>query len=226
VLIDIVAIRDRKVILARRNDFRARAHLVEAGTSARVLYVLAPVENAPRFDVQPPLVWLDEAISALLHALETSDRAKPAGIVPNAPEIFVAMPFDTRFSDVYNVAIRGAAKALKVGTFRADYQGSWGDVVQDIKLRIDRCLFMVGDVSGSRPNVLYELGFGHALGRKSVLIREEDDSRAPFDISHERIHSYRINDTIALQRFLRRAFREELRARGLIPPDRRRRRAA
>lgn len=229
VLIDFLASDRPRTYQFRRADYAARAFMIRELTKAEVIYVLVPsAEQQAQAAVQAPFVWLPDALARARELLESATPSSSRRLVANADEVFVAMPFSsshgpTRYSDVYNLAIRQAARAVGLGAFRVDYAGDWTDVVQDIRSHIESSLFTIADVSENKPNVLYEIGYAHAVGRTTVLIRCGDEDRPPFDIAHHKIHSYDIHDTVALTTYLRRAFREVLRQHGRIPPDRRRR---
>ncbi len=49
---------------------------------------------------------------------------------------------------------------------------------------------MVADISGKNPNVLYEIGMAHSLGKNVVLIAEQGES-LPFDIAAVRVVFYK-----------------------------------
>jgi hypothetical protein len=230
-----VVLADFKPADARTWRFRQResepvAYMIRSETRAQVMYVLVPTDPADkrRPELPSPLVWSDAALERFEGLLATASRARRLDVVAGASEVFIAMPFSsvhgaTRYNNVYRYGMLKAAKAVGIGTFRVDYQGDWADIVQEIKSHIESSLFVVADLSETRPNVLYEVGYAHACGRKTILISSEAGARHPFDVAHDKIHTYDINDVAALDRYLRRAFRELLRKYGRIPPDRRRR---
>ena len=56
---------------------------------------------------------------------------------------------------------------------------------------IRRADVVVADITGSNPNVFYELGLAHALG-KEVLIVAQGVERPPFDVSTARLLRYEL----------------------------------
>jgi hypothetical protein len=54
-------------------------------------------------------------------------------------------------------------------------------ITWDIWERINRARFLIADLTGQNPNVFYELGIAHALG-KDVLLLTQDMAHVPFDL--------------------------------------------
>ncbi len=98
------------------------------------------------------------------------------------PRIFVAMPFDREFNDVYLLGIRDVAERLGYVVERADEIEQNGYIVDAITDRLRACDVLVADTSTRNPNVFYEVGYGHALSTPTVLISREGED-LPFDVS-------------------------------------------
>ncbi|TIP27036.1 MAG: hypothetical protein E5X67_17635 [Mesorhizobium sp.] len=94
------------------------------------------------------------------------------------------MPFAKDFSDVYDT-IREAAKTFRMNCQRADEIFENRSVMQDIVNLIDSSRVVVCDLSGRNPNVFYEAGIAHALGKEVILITQRLDD-IPFDLRHIR----------------------------------------
>ena len=62
-------------------------------------------------------------------------------------------------------------------------------VIQDVVSLIDRSRIVICDCSGRNPNVFYEAGIAHTLGRETILITQSADD-IPFDLSHLRYVAY------------------------------------
>lgn len=106
--------------------------------------------------------------------------------------ISVMMPFDSGFSLIYD-AISDAVQQAGLQCIRADDIWEEASIIQDIVKLIDRSRIVVCDCTGRNPNVFYEAGIAHALGREVVLITQSKDD-IPFDLRHLRYLCY-LNNT-------------------------------
>lgn len=99
------------------------------------------------------------------------------------PFVFVLMPFDDRFDDIYKFGIRGAADDVGAYAERVDEQIFTDGILDRIFNQISKADVIVADMSGRNPNVFYEVGYAHALG-KIVLLLTQDTNDIPFDLKH------------------------------------------
>jgi len=102
------------------------------------------------------------------------------------------MPFDASFAPVYR-AIEAAAAEANLKCNRADNIWEHHTVIQDVVSLIDRSRIVVCDLSGRNPNVFYEAGIAHTLGREVILITRQPED-VPFDLRHIRYIHYLNND--------------------------------
>lgn len=101
------------------------------------------------------------------------------------------MPFDVGFDPVY-VSIQQAAENVGLRCRRADDIWEHAAIIQDVVALIDRSRVVVCDCSGRNPNVFYEVGIAHALGREVILIAQSEED-IPFDLRHLRYIRYHNN---------------------------------
>lgn len=101
------------------------------------------------------------------------------------------MPFDAGFNAVYD-AIRQAADNAGLRCRRADDIWENAAIIQDVVALIDRSRIVVCDCSGRNPNVFYEAGIAHTLGREVILITQSEHD-IPFDLRHLRYIRYHNN---------------------------------
>jgi len=146
-------------------------------------------------------------------AMSKPSVATKSPSMPTAKEqriVFAAMPFAAKYDDVFFVAIRGAAKLARSAAKRVDKEDYSGDVVERIRQRIAQASAVVVDLSESRPNVLYEMGFAQASGKPVVPICSTSVDDIPFDVRNLNIISYESGQTSALRPKLSRRLRAAL----------------
>jgi len=100
------------------------------------------------------------------------------------PFVFVLMPLDPRFKDAYTYGIKGAASDVGAYAERLDEQIFTEGMLDRIFNQISKADVIVADMTGRNPNVFYEVGYAHALG-KIVLLVTQDASDIPFDLKHK-----------------------------------------
>jgi hypothetical protein len=100
----------------------------------------------------------------------------------------VMMPFDARFDAVYET-LRQTADAANLRCRRADDIWENPAIIQDVVSLIDRSRVVVCDCTGRNPNVFYEIGIAHTLGRDVILITQSETD-IPFDLRHLRFVKY------------------------------------
>jgi hypothetical protein len=83
--------------------------------------------------------------------------------------VSVMMPFDAGFALVYESIQLGVADA-GLRARRADDIWENPAIIQDVVSLIDRSRVVVCDCTGRNPNVFYEAGIAHTLGREVILI--------------------------------------------------------
>lgn len=98
------------------------------------------------------------------------------------------MPFDASFNAVYS-AIRLAASNAGLVCRRADDIWENPAIIQDVVSLIDRSRVVICDCTGRNPNVFYEAGIAHTLGREVILITQNEGD-IPFDLRHLRYVRY------------------------------------
>jgi hypothetical protein len=107
---------------------------------------------------------------------------------PVATLVAVMMPLAAEFANVY-AAIQAGASRAGFGCQRADDIWESSEIIQDVFSLIYRSGVVVVDLSGLNPNVLYEMGIAHTLGKPVVPIAGSGASLT-FDVAHHRILGY------------------------------------
>jgi hypothetical protein len=128
-------------------------------------------------------------------------RRHLAGLVPAAPiwrsrnfELdgslcFCLLPFQDQFMRVYEEGVLPAAEAAGLRGVHAGQIFDNREIMEDIWESICRARVVVADVSDRNPNVFYELGICHTLGKEVIVVTQRSED-VPFDIRHRRFIQY------------------------------------
>ena len=106
---------------------------------------------------------------------------------------FVLMPFGVWYDRYWEEVYRPAIKEAGMEPRRADSVFVSGSVMEHIWEEILKAKVLVADLTGRNPNVFYELGLSHAVG-KAVVFVAADLEDVPFDLRHLRVIVYDIRD--------------------------------
>lgn len=119
------------------------------------------------------------------------------------PQCFVAMPYGKLpLQNVYET-IKAAVEEKGYQAVRVDQQAAIGNLTDAIWDDIRAAQIMIADLTSNRPNVYYELGIGHTLGRFTLLTIYNERGilppKMPFNISHHRILPYGTLESLRTQ---------------------------
>ena len=89
---------------------------------------------------------------------------------------FVGMPFDSQYADSYQYGIKEMLRQHGVDTeskvFKADEQYSNVDILCKICKAIQESQYVIINISGQNPNVMFELGLAYGLNKTVFLIKD------------------------------------------------------
>ena len=106
---------------------------------------------------------------------------------------FVLMPFSEPFLRIYEDHVKPTLEAAGLKVMKADDIFTPTAIVDDIWEYVNRARLLVADVTGRNPNVYYELGMAHTVG-KEVIILTQGEGDVPFDLRHLRHFTYTDNE--------------------------------
>ena len=98
-------------------------------------------------------------------------------------DVFVLMPFNTKMEKVYTGHVKKLCEKLGLTIRRADEIFLPGPFMEKVWDGICAAQVVIADCTEKNPNVFYEIGMAHAVGKKVVLITRSDDD-IPSDIKH------------------------------------------
>lgn len=107
----------------------------------------------------------------------------PAQDTTPKPFVFVLMPFDKKFNDIYKFGIKEAAQDIGAYAERLDEQMFTEGMLDRIYSQIGKADVIVADMTGRNPNVFYEVGYAHALNKIVIPLTQKAED-IPFDLQH------------------------------------------
>ena len=157
-------------------------------------------KNSGSIQISPKWIQIQTALHI---SLETVSLLNPRAIVVEPIhgipkkistlkqlDLFMLMPFTEEMRPTYEVHIKNVAKRLGLNIKRADDLFTSNVVVQDIWAGICSSQIIIADCTGRNPNVFYEIGLAHVVGKRIILITQNRED-VPFDLRHMRYIYYR-----------------------------------
>lgn len=175
------------------------------GNSLQVLSKLIS-ENASnlyeieRF-IEAKKLTMTRTVRAVADFVSTVQPMAPERVITFAPDVFripekpvetnvlsVMMPFEAKFSGTY-LAIRNVCARLGIDCRRADDIWDNSILIQDVFDLIFTAKVVITDFTDRNPNVFYETGVAHTLGKLVIPITQSVGD-IPFDLRHHRALTY------------------------------------
>jgi hypothetical protein len=113
---------------------------------------------------------------------------RPKGLDRNW-DLFVIMPFSVELQPVYDDHIRKCAQELHLSVGRGDDFFTAHSVMGHIWKTVLGARVVIAECTGKNPNVFYEMGLAHAIGKPVILITQNSED-VPFDIRYLRYIQY------------------------------------
>lgn len=104
-------------------------------------------------------------------------------------QVFVLTPFNDNYRNVY-ITIRDVCVRLNLKCIRGDEEYIPNEIFPQIIRQIIKSRLIIANITGRNPNVMYELGVAHALGKPTIVIAQ-DFTDIPFDLNNKRIIIYK-----------------------------------
>ncbi|MDX1982353.1 MAG: hypothetical protein SFV51_18915 [Bryobacteraceae bacterium] len=124
------------------------------------------------------------------------------------PRAFVIMPFSQPWSlEVYVKMIEPAVREAGLACLRGDSIPRTGDLTANIVRELLTAGIAVAEVSVANPNVFYELGLCHAIGKDAILLKQMG-ATLPADLSGAHYYEYSLKHLRAGRNLLAGALRQ------------------
>ncbi len=96
---------------------------------------------------------------------------------------FVVMQFSDQFDALYSDVIEPTCEKFGFKVERADDIYRSGSIIEDIVRSIRESSFVIADMTPDNPNVFYEVGYAHGIGKPTILLSDRRRDKLPFDVS-------------------------------------------
>ena len=104
--------------------------------------------------------------------------------------VFVLSPFAEPFNTIYLDHVRPTVQSISGLTcLRADDIYDNKPIIEDIWKSINGARVIIAELTGKNPNVFYETGIAHTVGKEVILLTQSMDD-VPFDLRHLRCIVY------------------------------------
>jgi len=105
-------------------------------------------------------------------------------------DLFMLMPFSDELLPVYEDHVKKVVSEMSLDIKRADDFFSSHEIMKDIWRSLLGTTAIIADCTGRNPNVFYEIGIAHTLGKPVILITQNKDD-VPFDLKAIRYIEYK-----------------------------------
>jgi nucleoside 2-deoxyribosyltransferase len=127
----------------------------------------------------------------------TAQPPEKAKVVRNRAFIVMSMnKADASLDDVHDT-IRAVCEEFDIEAVRVDDIEHQERITDLILENIASAEFIIADLSSERPNVYYEVGYAHAIGKRPILVRKEG-TPLHFDLVVHNAPEYRNNAHLKL----------------------------
>lgn len=111
--------------------------------------------------------------------------------------VFFLTPFSKENIDTYYSAKEICAEC-GLNLYRGDEEFTHEDILTNIIRYIVKSRIVIANIDGKNPNVFYELGIAHSLGKPTILISKTPE-KVPFDIQQNRIVFFNNSEELKLK---------------------------
>src|SRR5271157_2485336 len=130
------------------------------------------------------------SLEALGNSIIISPVFQGRNFEPEEALCFVLMPLREPFISIFENNVKPTVLKLGLNARKADDISSNRPVIEDVWASINRARLIIADLTGRNPNVFYELGIAHTLGKEVVMITQQMED-VPFDVFHFRVIHYK-----------------------------------
>ncbi|MEF7665843.1 MULTISPECIES: hypothetical protein [Bacillus] len=106
-------------------------------------------------------------------------------------KVFMLSPFSDPFNDIYKDHIKPTVESAVSGLICSRADNIYGNqsIIEDIWKSINEAKIIISELTGRNPNVFYETGIAHTVGKEVILLTQSMED-VPFDLRHLRCIVY------------------------------------
>jgi len=165
--------------------------------SGKELVGVLNLESSKKDNFKPESIRIIDLLTSLLGTAlkkEEIDRTKKelvaAKLIDTSKSlVFVLMPFREPFNKYYRTIVRPAIEEADLLSLRVDEIFGPTSISEDIWNSINRAKVIIAELTTRNPNVMYELGLSHGIGKPVIMMSQSIDD-VPFDLRHLRCILY------------------------------------
>ncbi len=156
-------------------------------TERRISLERAKEEAKEGMEIALNLVQSVPESSTVVHQAR---QPQPSAYTPNTA--FIIMWMDSAHPELDDVrnAIKEICNDFGIRALRADEVEHQDKITDVILQQIASSEFLIADLTGERPNVYYEVGYAHAIGKRPILYRKQGTT-LHFDLSVHNVPEYK-----------------------------------
>lgn len=129
------------------------------------------------------------SILELIDELENQSKAEGELLIGSGKNVFILMPFSSPFDEYYQTIFKKSLEELGFKVKRADDLYAPRPIMDDVRNFIKEADLILCEMTTRNPNVFYELGLAHAIGKPVVLVSQKEED-IPFDLRAVRVILY------------------------------------
>ena len=131
--------------------------------------------------------------------------------MPTRPQAFIALPGEARQSGLQGVVEETLNKnGVDAVSIAISDSKTAPNISANILDLIRRTSFVVADVSGANPNVMFEVGMAMGMGKPILLLSRSRTPDLPVDLAAQQVAVYKPDDLSSVRRYLELWLRDAL----------------